>query len=250
MINSKGSLILLFILSIAVFPFTVFAQNEGDLYVGTLHDAVGGGADKSYYRGRFLKWPGGHEDSRTNFGGFRSCSAGIKFRIMVRNWTDPAGNFHETKQAYEPETGIAIPVEYRTHKTFRSMRTPTLVYDASGDVSDNMVEELSELYSEDPNLISDEMVVQWDITDVGLVAKRTYYAWANSEHDDYIIEKVVVKNTGNFDENPATIEHPDNEIPEAYFVYWSYLLLPCNKGEKMNSFDDLGDHDNYIDYYG
>ena len=43
MINSKGSLILLFILSIAVFPFTVFAQNEGDLYVGTLHDAVGGG---------------------------------------------------------------------------------------------------------------------------------------------------------------------------------------------------------------
>ncbi|MBD3290881.1 T9SS type A sorting domain-containing protein, partial [candidate division KSB1 bacterium] len=46
------------------------------------------------------------------------------------------------------------------------------------------------------------------------------------------------------------IEHPDNEIPEAYFVYWSYLLLPCNKGEKMNSFDDLGDHDNYIDYYG
>ena len=243
--------IYVFIIILTIIPMTsLLGQTEEDFYVGTLHDAVGGGQDMSHYRGQFLKWPGGHEESRTYPGGFRSCSSGIRFRIIVRNWTDPDGNFYETKQAYKPETGLATPSQYRTKKYFRSMRTPTTVIDANGESYQNLVEEPSELYIEDHNLLSDEMIVEWNITDVGLLVKRTYYAWANRDHDDYIIERIVLKNTGNFDENPNTIEYAENQLPEVYCAYWSYVLLPCNKAEKFNSFDDLGDHDNYIDYYG
>ncbi len=231
-------------------PFSVHAQAQSELYAGTLHDAAGGGPDDSYYRGAYLKWPGGHEDSKVSPGGMRSCSAGVLIKIVVRNWTGPSGVFHEIKEAYTPETGTSTPMEYRVRKTFRSLRTTTTVIDPDGTERTNQVEEEGDFFRVNHNLISDEMVEDWEMTDAGVVIKRTYYAWANREHDDYIIEKVVLKNTGNFDENPVTIEHPDNDIPELYVVYWSTLLLPCIKGEKLHSFNDTGDHDNYVDYYG
>jgi hypothetical protein len=229
-------------------PVLTLAQVE-ILEVGRLWETLGGSRHPSGYREKWLRWPGGHEDTQRVPGGMRTNSTGAYLWILIKDYRD---FFDEQFAFYEPSPPVdcVILPDYDVTKTVRSHRTPTTVIDAAGNRQANIVEDLGYNFRENENIISDEKIVEYTFNSNGMIVKSTYYAWANPYHKDYIIRVVKIYNTGNTDCDPSDLEEDAKRIDDIYVGYYSMILHPNGKGDGQASYEDTGTLDGYIDYYG
>lgn len=219
------------------------------LQVGTLWEMLGYSRHPSGYSEKWLRWPGGHEDTPRVPGGMRTCSTGPQLVILIKDYVD----FYDDEFAfYEPSGPVDCLIfpDYEVTKYVRSHITPTTVVDPAGNQQSNIVEQLGYNLQEDPDILSDEKIIEYNFFSNGMIEKSTYYAWANQYHDDYIIRVVTLYNTGNTDCDPTTIEEDAKGIDNIYVGYFSMILHPCGKGDGQASYDDTGTLDGYIDFYG
>jgi len=158
--------------------------------------------------------------------------------IGVTNWTN---KFKQFKTFYVSEGGYLnwdaqdILKQISNKKNVRQ-RLPLV------DVNDSREQRIldNRLSStvKDP-LPSDELIETKWTTEVGVQVTRTSYAFANHNHDKYIIQEYVFKNTGNVDAS-STIELPGQNLEGVYFGFWRAYIPSGDIGHEQmgGEFDD------------
>ncbi len=166
--------------------------------------------------------------------------------IGVQNFTDKNGRFWGK---YVSENGILnfdspiYTTKIRNRKFFRNRRPRVLVNGAS------------EFRVLDPrsgsgilrrrSLISDEQIETIWAMDVGIQVTRRTYAFANQNHNSYIIMEYTFKNNGSIDENPSTAELTRQDLTGVFFGFF-YSLIPSGDRGHLQ----VGQRDEWCHYYG
>lgn len=164
--------------------------------------------------------------------------------IGVKNWTN---KFNQFKTFYVSEGGylnyeapdILFPV--RNSKYVRQ-RLPLV------DVNDQREQRIldnRQSSSRKSDLKADEEIVTVWNTDVGIEITCHSYAFANLQHDSYIILEYIFKNTGNVDKS-STIELPNQNLEGVYFGFWRVFRPSGEIGHELMG----GEHDEWCHYYG
>ncbi len=163
--------------------------------------------------------------------------------IGVRNWTNQNGIFHNHKVSeggpHWTEASLfgVPPMKYVYNPP------PTVIVDEKTE------ERLTGQYDRrKTDFKADEMIVATWNTDVGVSVTMTSYAFANQNHDDYVIFKYDLKNTGNTDLD-AEVELPSQHLEGVYFGAFNYLR-PCKRGADYTGTSGSTTADDWVHYYG
>jgi len=78
----------------------------------------------------------------------------------------------------------------------------------------------------DPNMPWDREIVNVVGTQIGLTMTRRIFQFQNQYHENYIVNHLVFKNTGDTDGDPSTIERKDSTLQDVV-VFLQYRLAPC-----------------------
>lgn len=166
--------------------------------------------------------------------------------IGVSNWTDKDGIFHAK---YVSENGILTfdsPVyttKISNQKFFRN-RLPTVR--VNGQQEQRILDSRSGTgIRRRSSLVSDEMIETKWATNVGIQVTRRSYAFANRNHDSYIIMEYTFTNNGSIDENPSDSELGNQNLEGVYFA-WLYSAIPS--GDRGNQ--QVRERDEWAHYYG
>ena len=164
--------------------------------------------------------------------------------IGAKNWTDKFGQFKTFYVSeggylnYEAQ-GVLLPL-----KNTKQVRQRLPLVDVNEQREQRILDNRNSS-SRRTDLESDEKIITQWTTNVGIEVTRTSYAFANRQHDSYIIQEFVFKNTGNVDKSSA-IELQDQNLEQVYFGFWR-TFIPCGEigHEQMG-----GEHDDWCHYYG
>ncbi len=91
----------------------------------------------------------------------------------------------------------------------------------------------------------DEMVETTWATYTGVQVVMTSTAYANHNHNSYIIKEYVLTNNGNTNADINTIELPGQNLEGVYFGFQYYLIPSGDRGKV-----EVNQHDDYAAYYG
>ena len=166
--------------------------------------------------------------------------------IGVTNFTDKDGRFHSR---YVSENGILnfdspIYTTKISNKKYVRNRLPR--------VRVNGVQEKRILDARSgrgivrrKNLSTDEQIVTVWATDVGILVTRRTYAFANPNHNSYIILEYTFKYTGSIDDNPSTVELSQQTLEGVYFGFF-YSIIPSGDRGHLQ----VGERDEWCHYIG
>jgi hypothetical protein len=260
MIFYRTTLTIIMIMCVGIISNLGLAQNVARIQIGDLWDSPDGLESAIGLQGLYMTWPGGHEKGASLYeGGFRTNSTGARLRFLFKDFEveekDTNGKVINTRIVpfYHPSYALKTKTEgYRPTqvKSMRTARTTTSVVYEDGTVHQNLVDKQGSYLIEKSNLLSDELIDYTEFFYDGFYVKQSYYAWANSFHDDYIIRVVDIVNNGNQDDNIFTSEITPKDLKKLYLDLYVNNLSPNNKGEGYYSFEATGTWDNWHDYYG
>ncbi len=91
----------------------------------------------------------------------------------------------------------------------------------------------------------DEMVETTWATYTGVQVVMTSTAYANHNHNSYIIKEYVLTNNGNTNADINTIELTVQNLEGVYLGFQYYLIPSVDRGK-----DEVNQHDDYAAYYG
>lgn len=102
----------------------------------------------------------------------------------------------------------------------------------------------------DPDLPSDQMVTSVCNSSIGLTVTQKAYAWTNPEYEDFIIVEYTFTNTGDYDDDPATV-NADNQLQGVYIGLQSMSQVSGLGGLVVSSSGGISEgNDDWVDYYG
>ncbi len=163
--------------------------------------------------------------------------------IGVTNWTD---KFKQFRTFYVSEGGYLNwdaqdILKQLSNKKYVRQRLPLV--DVNDTREQRILDNRSSSILKDP-LVSDELIETKWTTEVGVQVTRTSYAFANPNHDKYIIQEYVFKNTGNVDAS-STIELPGQNLEGVYFGFWRAYIPSGDIGHEQMG----GEFDDWCHYY-
>ncbi|MBN1348566.1 hypothetical protein JXJ21_04090 [candidate division KSB1 bacterium] len=165
--------------------------------------------------------------------------------IGVREWTN---RLNEKKSFYVSEGGYlnyeAISVLFALNNK-KSVRQRLPLVDVN-DVRESRLLDSQKSSTRSTSLDADERIITTWATDVGIEVTRTSYAFANRQHDCYIIQEYVFKNNGNADDTTKTIELQGQDLVDVYFGFWR-SFIPCGD---IGHFQMGEEFDEWCHYYG
>jgi len=164
--------------------------------------------------------------------------------IGVKGWTNKFGQF---KEFYVCEGGYknaeaAEFLEPISNKKYVRQRLPLVIVN---DISEERHLDNRQSSTRKASLDSDEQIITKWATNVGIEVTRTSYAFANPQHDSYLIQEFVFTNTGNVDASSA-IELMGQNLTGVYFGFWRVLVPSRDRGHEQMG----GEYDDWCHYYG
>jgi len=174
------------------------------------------------------------------------CGSAASYWIGARNWTDPEGNVlpkyvSEIGWWFYDDENISIPLSIKK----LSRREPPKVYVDGSLVTPPFPESLNDEL--DPNIPSDESIVNEVRTSIGVDMKRTTYAYQNHHFQDMIMIETIFTNTGNVDRSDE-VEIPNQVLNDVYFDR-SIRPTPSREGHHaVGGYEWWGSE--WCEYYG
>ncbi len=95
------------------------------------------------------------------------------------------------------------------------------------------------------SLKADEMIETKWATNTGISVRRRSYAFANQNHNSYIILEYRFTNDGNTDIDTRSKELAGQDLKGVYFGFQYYLLPGGDRGHQQ-----VNEHDDWAEYYG
>lgn len=184
-------------------------------------------------------WPAGY--------GFQDNGADFGHWIAVKNMTDRDGN----QQAFYVAEGGAYAFDEDEYnmpvyvKRYKRSAPPVIMVD--GEDRTETFQESDDDYV-DPDLPSDEMIESKWHTGAGVTIIRRSYAWAEKNHQDYIILDYTLINTGEMDGDEDNGIEQQQTLQDLYFVLHSNLRIG-QAGEDLYPVH-LTARDDWAEYYG
>ncbi|MCB0731476.1 MAG: hypothetical protein KDC88_10620, partial [Ignavibacteriae bacterium] len=233
--------VLLLILIIVATSSKSFSQATKSHEIGKLWETMfSSGSIPSYAPlQNQMTYPGGDYRTMT-----RKNLEGLGLWIGTANWTDKLNVFHsnyvseggfENNEAFE----FVYPISIR--KRVRN-RLPNVTVNK---ILEERFLDTRSSSSRSSSIPADEVIESKWATNVGVNVNMFSYALANQNHNSYIIREYIFTNDGNADDDPNTIELPDQNLTDVYFGF-QYLLIPGgDRGHQI-----VNQNDDWAVYYG
>ncbi|MGH7452857.1 MAG: hypothetical protein ACRENG_16025, partial [bacterium] len=146
-----------------------------------------------------LRWPADFQ--------FQDCEVGKAMWVGVTNFLDSRNNVtypHKVVGVGPRQGNVVIPGEVfpQDMKLIGRFLAPTVFVDgtiASQNAFEDLVDEV------DPELKADRMIVNTSHTAIGVTVTRKLMAFAQQNHDNYLVYEYVFKNTGIIDNNRTAV---------------------------------------------
>ncbi|MCB9206356.1 MAG: hypothetical protein H6612_14965 [Ignavibacteriales bacterium] len=241
MVVRLKNFVLLLILIIVATSSKSFSQATKSHEIGKLWETMfSSGSIPSYAPlQNQMTYPGGDYRTMT-----RKNLEGLGLWIGTANWTDKLNVFHsnyvseggfENNEAFE----FVYPISIR--KRVRN-RLPNVTVNK---ILEERFLDTRSSSSRSSSIPADEVIESKWATNVGVNVNMFSYALANQNHNSYIIREYIFTNDGNADDDPNTIELPDQNLTDVYFGF-QYLLIPGgDRGHQI-----VNQNDDWAVYYG
>ncbi|MCB9218349.1 MAG: hypothetical protein H6610_02675 [Ignavibacteriales bacterium] len=241
MVVRLKNFVLLLILIIVANSSKSFSQATKSHEIGKLWETMfSSGSIPSYAPlQNQMTYPGGDYRTMT-----RKNLEGLGLWIGTANWTDKLNVFHsnfvseggfENNEAFE----FVYPISIR--KRVRN-RLPNVTVNK---ILEERFLDTRSSSSRSSSIPADEVIESKWATNVGVNVNMFSYALANQNHNSYIIREYIFTNDGNADDDPNTIELPDQNLTDVYFGF-QYLLIPGgDRGHQI-----VNQNDDWAVYYG
>jgi hypothetical protein len=174
----------------------------------------------------------------------RKNLAGRGLWIGASNWTDKFNIFHTN---YVSEGGFlndeATDFTFRINNRKR-VRNRLPRVEVNGRVEVRLLDSRS-ASTRSTTIPADEQIETTWATDMGVQVTMTSHAYANQNHNSYIILEYTFTNNGNADGDRNSIELPNQNLEGVYFGFEYHLIPGGDRGhEQVNQNDD------WAEYYG
>ena len=224
---------------LCIFPASTWAQIVRSHEIGNLWETMteNGYLTKSPFVD-LMSWPGGFYLTDQT-----SCLVRRGHWIGVRNWTDQSGITHNHMVSEGGPHWTEASVFGIPPMKYVYTRPPTVTVDEKEE------ERLTGQFDRrTTDFKADEKIIaQWN-TAVGISVTLTSYAFAQQNHDDYVIFEYTLKNTGNVDLDDD-IELPGQTIEGMYFGAFNWFR-PCKRGADHTGTSGSTTADEWLHYYG
>ncbi|KAA3661985.1 MAG: hypothetical protein DWQ10_03440 [Calditrichaeota bacterium] len=164
--------------------------------------------------------------------------------IGVKDWTDQFGVFHpvyvsEGGYANDEANGFTFPISNK--KQVRD-RLPNVIVNGTADVR---ILDKRESSTRAFSPTADERIETKWATNTGISVRRRSYAFANYNHNSYIVLEYQFTNDGNVDGNTSDKELSGQNLKDVYFGFQYYMIPGGDRGHPQ-----VDEHDDWAEYYG
>jgi hypothetical protein len=186
-----------------------------------------------------MTYPGGDFWAQT-----RKNLAGRGLWIGVTNWTDKFGTFHTnyvSQGGFENSEASEFTARISNKKRVRN-RLPRVSVNNQFETRPMDTRDASTKSSTIP---ADERIETIWATNVGVEVRMRSHAFANQNHNSYIIREYTFTNNGNADGDEDSIELLDQNLQGVYFGFQYYLIPGGDLGHQLTE-----QNDDWAVYYG
>ncbi len=245
-LTTRGSGIKSFLFNSIVCIFIIFISNSYSQVIrsheiGLLWETMPatGSIDSYAPLQNQMTYPGGDFGRMT-----RKNLSGLGLWIGVTDWTDKQGTHHShyvSEGGFENYEAPGYTFFLQNKKKVRYY-LPTVMVNEIEDIRVLDSREASGLPVK--SLIADERIqTSWG-TDVGVQVEMTSYAFANQNHNSYIIREYTFKNNGNAATGTGT-ELSGQNLTGVYFGFIYHLIPGGDRGHQL-----VNQNDDWAVYYG
>ena len=163
--------------------------------------------------------------------------------IGVVNWTDQNGIRHNFKVSEGGPHWTEATVFGFPPRKYVYNRPPSVTVDGKREQRlTGQIDNRKTDFKADEKIIS-----KWN-TEVGISITLNSYAFAQQNHDDYIVFEYTLTNSGNVDLDDD-IELPGQNLEGVYFGAFNWLR-PCKRGADYTGTSGSTTADDWVHYYG
>jgi hypothetical protein len=171
---------------------------------------------------------------------------GMGLWVGVTNWADTSNTLHSW---YVSEGGLENneatgEVFFLPKKNKKKVRYRLPLVNVNETLEERLIDSRGHS-TKSSTIPADERIETSWATNVGVQVKMTSYAYANQNHNSYIIRSYTFKNDGNVNSDPNDIELSGQDLSGVYFGFQYYLIPGYDRGHKVIRQDD-----DWAAYYG
>jgi len=171
---------------------------------------------------------------------------GMGLWVGVTNWADTLSTVHNwfiSEGGFE--NGEAkTEIFYLPKKNKKKVRYRLPIVTVNDITEERLIDSRSHS-TRSSKIPADEMIETTWATNVGVQVKMTSYAYANQNHNSYIIRSYTFTNDGNVDSDPTDIELPGQDLQGVYFGFQYYIIPGYDRGHAV-----VRQNDDWAAYYG
>lgn len=172
-----------------------------DIYYDSGSEGIGGPG---------IVWPYIKGDTR----GLRGYHDGYEVMVGATNWRNEEGDEYEYKVSYANDSNIGTSTFPQEFELIAKYPDPEVIVGLREDYRINP----DQIDRVNPNLKSDYLLRNVTNLDIGVTMVKRVYQFSQEYHDDYHITEIVLKNTGNADDDDE-IEYPNQDL-EGVYLWW------------------------------
>lgn len=188
-----------------------------------------------------MTYPGGDLRYQT-----RKNLSGMGLWVGVSNWADTLNTLHSwyvSEGGFENDEARGY-VFFLPKKNKKKVRYRLPLVNVN-DVPETRLLDGRSQSTRSSKIPADERIETKWATNVGVQVTMTSYAFANQNHNSYIIRQYTFTNNGNVDGDADDIELPGQNLSDVYFGF-QYFLIPSNdRGHAV-----VRQNDEWAAYYG
>ena len=166
--------------------------------------------------------------------------------IGVTNWTDTLNTVHSwfvSEGGFENDEARG-QVFFLPKKNKKKVRYRLPLVNVNDTPEDRLLDGRSHS-TKSSTIPSDEMIETLWATNVGVQVKMQSYAYANQNHNSYIIRSYTFTNDGNVDGDANDIELAGQNLAGVYFGFQYFLIPGFDEGHAV-----VRQNDDWAAYYG